>query len=233
MQNHAQRPNLIFVPPEIRQLIYIHLFNDLSIRVQTFKAQALDLSSYSWQISATSRLLRQETLPFLQSTTSTSKLKLICEEGRFPDNVRRRLPDRVFKSIHHITILDNIYHDQLKPSRRTFPNLAVLEFDLKSVDDNPYTGILDSYHGIGSGLPLAMELSRNVRRKLRYMEHEQSMPREGLERDYWPEGTLWQVINMDRRKRGFDIVAKQRCIGFYSPLTVVELDLENPGLDRL
>lgn len=233
MVDRGQKSPLEALPSEIRRLIYGHLFNNLSIHIQTFKQSILDLSNYPWQIAAVSRLLREETLPILRNTTPSSQLMLICEEGRFPDSVRRQLPTRVQNSIRHIKILSSIYHDEIKPSLRAFPNLEVLEFDLESIDTNPYIGVLDSYHGRGSGLPIELDLAMKIRRKLRQLDQDQHMPREGLERDYWPEDTLWQVLNMDRQNRGFDIVARQRCTGYYSPYTIFQLDLENAGLDRL
>lgn len=199
------------LPSELRQLIYTQLFRNLSLLITP--DGDLDLTHYPYQIASVCHDLRTETLSSLVNTTPTSRLTLICPEGRFPPSLRSRLPTRILHSIRYITVLNNIYHDDLRPSLRTFPNLATLTFDLTSSDHRGFLGVV---HAPGTMTPPRMsdEMSKLARRTIFWLHYEQTMPGEGLERDYIPETTLWEVVNTDRRKRGFDIKAWVRCGGF-------------------
>jgi len=213
------------LPPELRTVIYDHLFSDLSIRVT--EHGKLDTSQYPYQISEASQSLRNETLPLLHDSTKTSRLKLICEHGHFPEHTRRRLPTRVIRAIRIITILDQVRYDELKPCLGNFPNLLRLEFDLYSLEK------IDAAHS-NTRFPWSTRREESFRLRIDLMElhWEQERPREGLERDYFPENTLWQAARMSRARRGYDITAQLRVErvhldgrGVENRYTVLTLDL--------
>ncbi|KAK5944362.1 hypothetical protein PMZ80_003643 [Knufia obscura] len=220
--------NLTTLPPELRAVIYDHLFQNLSIRVT--KNGKLDTSFYPLQISAVSRLLRAETLPILRNSTSTSQLSLDCECGRFPEHIRRRLPSEIFRSIRTIKVLNKVLFDELRPTLTTFPNLDRLEFDLHRTEEIPV---------VFSKLRIPWATPSNEYRLFRCVLHklqqEQEMPREGLERDYLPENTLYELCcTKPRARRGFKIAAsltiqrvKQRADSVERQCATIDLDLEN------
>lgn len=202
------RLNLINLPWDIRHLIYTRLFSNLCLTIAD--DGDLDLSLYPWQICAVCHLLRNETLPYLCNTTPTSTLSLVCPDGRFPPSVRARLPTRIFHSIRYITILRNLYHDELRPSLRTFPNLKTLTFDL-CYEGFPDLTWFESTFAEQRNSTSKVAISLLVRRALFWLHFEQTLPREGLEKDYLPEMTLWDVVYGDRRRRGFDVRGWVRC----------------------
>lgn len=189
------------LPPELRAVVYNHLFSNLSILVT--KEGKLDISQYPHQISVVSKSSRNETLPLLHDSTSKSQLRLFLEHGRFPEHIRRRLPTYVCRSIRVITILDQVEYDDVKPTLTTFPNLLRLEFDLYTLKQDcifPYISDLDADRHESSLLSY----------RLCKLHRDQERPREGLERDYLPENTLWQVCRTSRARRGFDVSAQLR-----------------------
>ena len=198
------------LPPEIRRQVYHHLFDDLAIHVEwkPIKETELSLAFYQHRISSTCRLLRAETIPILRDPSPTSQLRLVCHSAYFPNHVRRRLPDHVYRSIRVITISRDVRFDQLQPTRRTFPNLCVLEFDL-SADDPDMLPHFD-HPTLTEGQRQDL-MSHHLRWQLRLMHDQACMPREGLERDYFPDDTLWDVVNLKRNSRGFDVNAWVRC----------------------
>jgi len=182
----------------------------LSIRVTSHGK--LDTNKYPFQISEVSQLLRDETLPILRNYTETSRLKLVSEQGHFPEHIRRRLPTHILRAVRIITILDNVGFDELKPCLRNFPNLLRLEFDYYSLEIGfDPSGKIDA---APSNAPVpwssSSEESYSRRTGLLELHREQERPREGLERDYFPENTLWQACRMSRARRGYDITARAR-----------------------
>lgn len=223
--HHADsHTRLITLPPEIRAIIYAHLCNNLCLEVSL--EGKLRTRNYPWQLSAVSRLLRNEILPILRGESQTYPLRLVCDGGRFPDEIRRHVPNRVLNSISIITILDIIAYDELKPSLTTFPNLLELRLALTTVTaPNQLTrnyllrtgvaghqtpplsenelALLINYIKQGSVMSVAAKL-----------KGEQERPREGLERDYLVDGTLYQILSMDRRRRGFDVKMEADLLGY-------------------
>jgi len=195
------------LPPELRAGIYKHLFSDLSIVVT--REGILNTSQYRHQISAVSKLLRNETLPLLRDTTSNSHLRLLSQHGRFPEHIRRRLPTHVCRSIRVITILDQVEYDDVKPTLATFPNLLRLEFDLYKVkqDHTPVGDMICAYDTNDDVIRCENSL---LMYHLCELQRDQERPGEGLERDYLPENTLWQVCRASRARRGFDVSAQLR-----------------------
>jgi len=189
------------LPPELRAVVYNHLFSNLSILVS--KDGKLDTSQYAHQISVVSKSSRNETLPLLRDSTSKSQLRLFLEHGRFPEHIRRRLPTYVCRSIRVITILDQVEYDDVKPTLTTFPNLLRLEFDLCTLKQ-------DCVFPYDNDLSADREESSVLSYRLCELQREQERPGEGLERDYLPENTLWQVCRMSRARRGFDVCAQLR-----------------------
>lgn len=191
------------LPPELRAIIYDILFAKLSILV-TWDGK-LDTSQYPFQVSAVSQLLRDETLPLLRDYTNTNHLRLLLENGRFPEHIRRRLPSYVLRSIRIITILDRVEHDELKPCLTTFPNLLRLEFDLYKLEELASASSNARFPWLSS-----RDESNMLMHDLVELHQDQERPGEGLERDYFPENTLWQVCGKPRARRGFDISAQLR-----------------------
>lgn len=223
--SHATSPSnkLDTLPPEVRAVIYFHLCNDLHIKIS--RHGYLSISNYPWQISAVSRLFRNETLPILLGRSQTHPLHLICEHGKFPDFIRRKLPNRILYGISVITITDYLIHDEIKPSLRSFPNLSELRLNLLRFMAPEQWGrdylAKELKEGILSPLP-----EEEVAQLINYVKYdkimsiaaerkrEQELPREGLERDYLVEGTLYQILSMDRRRRGFAVTVEVDLLGY-------------------
>jgi len=216
-----QKPNLTFdtLPPELRALVYDQLF--LVFHIQVNNEGKLDTRQYPYQISAVSKLLRDETIPLLRDYTTKSRLRLLLENGRFPEHLRRRLPTHVYRSIRVIRILDEVKYDELKPSLSTFPNLLRLEF-LKASDRKflQFTDKVDcdALQWLEGGL---------FRRCLQELHNEQRRPREGLERDYLPDNALEDVCSKSRSRRGFDVSA---AVVLTNTDQVIALDKEFSGI---
>lgn len=188
------------IPPEIRQLIYDELFHHLciSIRLENY----LDISNYPLEITAVSHLLRNETLPILRNFTSRSRLVLECVGGQFPTKIRQRLPTYIDRSISSIIVPS--YHfklDELKPSRLTFPNLQCLKIEAPFLYDETARS-----RSRNSQTDLVERFISTIFRLSHRLQLEQERPREGLERDYFAEGSLFDVLNKGRAKRGFNVV---------------------------
>lgn len=198
--SRPQKSELESIPPEIRQLVYDQLFYHLciSIRLENY----LDISNYPFQITAVSRLLRSETLPILRNFTCRSKLVLECVGGQFPDEVRQRLPTYVDRSIS--TIIVPSYHfklDELKPCKLTFPNLQCLKIETPFLYDETARS-----RSRNSQADLVERFINTIIRLTHRLQLEQERPREGLERDYFAEGSLFEVLSKGRAKRGFNVV---------------------------
>ena len=195
---------LTTLPPEIRSVIYSH--------------------HYPHQVTAVCRLLREETLPLLHQPNSTTVLYLYCENGRFTDTIRRRLPNHVYRTVKSIIILNDPELDELKPKLSTFPNLQLLYFDLETSVGSARKELAERGIPTRRGVRIAKADSsfgidgRNARKSLletlRQKHVEQEQPREGLERDYFPEDTLWEVVTKTRRKRGFLVGGRMRIISY-------------------
>lgn len=210
----ASHTKLDTIPPELRAVIYAQLYNNLCLQVS--QSGELSTQNYPWKLSAVSRLLRAETLPILHGESQAYPLRLVCDGGRFPDKVRRHIPNRILNGISIITIQHAIEYDDLKPSLTTFPNLSELRLALGCVNapDRWGTEYLARYAAGTFSLPLPDDEVRHIIDGVKHesimtitaeLKREQERPREGLERDYLVEGTLHQVLGMDRRRRGFDV----------------------------
>lgn len=211
------------LPPEVRAVVYSHLFDHLQLKIS--REGYLNIKDYPWQISAVSRLLRNETLPILLGKYQVYPLQLICEHGRFPDFIRRCIPNRVLYGISVIIITDYLIHDDIKPSLTSFPGLSELRLNLLRFMAPEQWGkdYIAKEHGEGILSPLPDE---EVVRLIDYvkqdkimsiaaeMKREQERPREGLERDYLAEGTLYQILSMDRRRRGFTVTVEVDLLGY-------------------
>lgn len=205
------------IPAEIRAIIYSHIQNPIHLKVD-YKGD-LDTKFYPWQLSAVSHLIRNEFLPRLLGKVNAQPLHLLCENGKFPDNVRRRIPNRILYGISSIILLDHICYDELKPSLTNFPNLQELRFDffgfhgLTFVEEVRPTCDFYTAWSVEEALELIRRVkSRIIMPSFRQMKQTQEMPREGLERDYYADGTLFEVLEMTRERRGFDV---KFCLNMY------------------
>lgn len=190
--------NFTTLPPEIRSAIYSHIFNQ--VHIITGREAYLNTESFPYQITAVSRLIRTETLPLLLKS-----ITLFCQSGYFPDRTRRRLPNRILANITKIVILDDLAVDEIKPTLRSFPKLKTFELDVVSYQGFRKFGLLNYRSGLDP-VKMFRECVLSV-----IIDHdvEMSMPREGLERDYLPEDTLYRIL-MYNKARGFDIIARRR-----------------------
>lgn len=187
------------IPAEIRSLIYSHIFDQ--VRITTGREGLLDTSSFPYQITAVSRLVRAETLPLLHKG-----ITLLCQSGHFPERTQRRLPNRILKNISKIVILDDVVVDEIKPTLRSFPKLEIFEIDVICYQGFRKFGLIKPRSSLDP-----VELFREcVLYVLLDLEIEMVMPREGLERDYLPYDSLYQIVKIDKARRGFDMVARQR-----------------------
>lgn len=119
------------------------------------------------------------------------------------------MPNYVLRSIGHITVRDSLKYDELKPSLVTFPNLKVLEFALGRVEVSMQHIVYMQYRThrkFTADQAKCIETRRTISDISREMHAEQERPREGLERDYFVEGTFFDVLEMTRLSRGFDVV---------------------------
>lgn len=222
-QHATPHTRLDTLPPEIRAIIYAHLCSNLCLQVSL--RGKLSIKNYPWQLGAISRLLRNEILPILRGESQTYPLRLVCDGGRFPDEIRRRIPNRVLNGISIVTILHLIKYDDLKPSLTTFPNLSELRLALMTVKapDQWARDYLARSGVVGHRTPpLSEEESRQLIDDVKQgsvmsiaakLKREQERPREGLERDYLVDGTLHQVLSMDRWRRGFDVKMEADLLG--------------------
>lgn len=207
------------IPAEVRAVIYAHLCNRLCL-VVSYQGK-LDIRHYPWQLNAVSRLIRREILPTLLGKSLSVPLQLVCEKGRFPDRIRRRLPNRILDGVSIITYLGALQFDDLKPSLTTFPNLREFQLVMKRMIAPP--AFNENWMAGRIRLPLTeqglKELISDVKtaRILLFaatLKLELEMPREGLERDYIVDGTLYQVASEKRRRRGFDITLEANLFSY-------------------
>lgn len=192
-------PTFTTLPPEIRSVIYSHLFGQVCI--VTGRNGHLDTRQFPHQITEVSRLTRSETLPFLLKS-----ITLFCQSGFFPDETRRRLPNRILNNVTKIVVLDDIVVDEIKPTLRSFPKLKIFEIDVVCYQGFRKYGLIQPRSSLDP-----IQLFRECILCVLIDHHlEMSRPREGLERDYLPEDTLYQILRLGRARRGFDMVARRR-----------------------
>lgn len=205
----SRRLKLDTIPPEIRGVIYTHLCNPLSLFVSP--AGKLDLKDYPWQLSAVSRLIRNEILPTLYGETQARPLQLVCGHGRFPDGIRRRIPNRVLYGINIIVLSGELYRDDVKPSLTSFPNLREFRLDMEHINDFGATllfpGAKYAFEWLSEATfeDVLKRFKRLILAQAKQMKIAQEMPREGLERDYIVDGTLFDVLTMGIRRRGYSV----------------------------
>lgn len=195
-----QRHRLDTIPSEIRAIIYTHVCNPLTIKFD--HNDKLNTKSYPWRLSAVSRLFHEEFSSILLGKSTKQPLHLLCMDGRFPDRIRRRIPNHILDGISTIAIYGDLKYDDLKPSLTTFPSLRVLS--IQGMIFWRDVGKLQASSG-EAGTEIVQKVKNFVLSDAMQLKLEQEMPREGLERDYYVDGTLYDVLEMKRERRGFDV----------------------------
>ena len=211
-------PVLLSTPLEVRLQIYSKCIGRSAITVR--RNGTLDLEGNQFQLRSVCKQINDETQPIVQNT----QIELRCEDGCFPDSIRRRLPRHVFDRIVQITIVDRLLVDELRPTLRAFPNLERIKFRLRASQTDEthlpclargWASEVSSDHEFLTETVYLFDGAAIERNPTHYafeftawlksMYVEQQEPREGLERDYMVENSLFQILRLGRGRRRFEM----------------------------
>lgn len=125
------KPCFVDLPFEIRQLIYTHLFENEDLPLRVTRYGAIDKSHWPHPLSLTCRQFYQETSPLIQD----NEIKLQCDNGMYPRNMRGKLPDHISNRIRiiHVARTAQALMHLPAPSRATFPNLEEIIVDFEGL----------------------------------------------------------------------------------------------------
>ncbi|KAK5941500.1 hypothetical protein PMZ80_006779 [Knufia obscura] len=206
--------SLTTLPPEVRNIIYAHLFRDLSITIT--RTGKIDTTSYPWQLSTTCRLLRDETLHLLRSPDSTAGLDFICEDAKFPDELKLQIPDYVYTAVSTVVVRGSLRNEgkqaprNIQPSRLTFPNMTQLKLEVFNFYAVDYLTRLDRMIGVGDLSEAEWCFGVVYRTKICLEECARDMSSSRTGRAQYNmqrviDGSLYDVLCMTRERRGFGI----------------------------